>query len=373
MKQRRINATLTIAALALTILLILTALPLAGVFPLPASAEPLAQQGGNMEPVGQIGGDTYVASTVIYVPDDYPTIQAAVDAASPGDTIIVRDGTYTENVDVHKDRLTIESENGADSTIVQAANPDGLVFFVTSDSVAIFGFTIRNGKDGIGLSSAFSIVDNCIVEGNVRYGVGMWKSNSTISNSTIKSNDRGGINIWASGNHVIDSVVEDNKEYGIGLFGSENGLVTRSIIKDNTGYGIRICSSTGYLIYLNNFINNTDNVYSSNNSTNIWNSPEELTYAHNGNIYTNHLGSYWSDYIGSDADGDGIGGTPYSIDSDSDNYPLMQPFENYRVTPSTPVGGVIIPVSKLGLLVPWIGLVLLALAVGILLVKKHRL
>ena len=57
-----------------------------------------------------------------YVPDDYSTIQAAVNAASPDDTIIIRDGTYTENVDVNKDHLTIQSENGADSTIVQAAD-----------------------------------------------------------------------------------------------------------------------------------------------------------------------------------------------------------------------------------------------------------
>jgi len=35
---------------------------------------------------------------MIYVPDDYETIPAAVDAASSGDTIIVRDGTYIENM-----------------------------------------------------------------------------------------------------------------------------------------------------------------------------------------------------------------------------------------------------------------------------------
>ena len=58
----------------------------------------------------------------IFVPDDYATIQGAVDAASPGDTIIVRDGTYIENVDVNKDHLTIQSENGAEATIVKAAD-----------------------------------------------------------------------------------------------------------------------------------------------------------------------------------------------------------------------------------------------------------
>ncbi|MCU4139918.1 MAG: Outer membrane protein assembly factor BamB [Methanophagales archaeon] len=41
------------------------------------------------------------------------------------------------------------------------------------------------------------------------------------------------------------------------------------------------------------------------------------------------MGNYWDDYTGSDANGDGIGDTPYSIDSDKDYYPLMRPFEYY--------------------------------------------
>ena len=57
-----------------------------------------------------------VNAATIYVPDDYETIQDAVDNATAGDTIIVRDGTYNENVDVKKDRLTVRSENGPAST-----------------------------------------------------------------------------------------------------------------------------------------------------------------------------------------------------------------------------------------------------------------
>jgi hypothetical protein len=95
-------------------------------------------------------------------------------------------------------------------------------------------------------------------------------------------------------------------------------------------------------IYLNNFINNADNVYPTG-SINIWNSTLKMTYAYNGNTYTNYLGNYWSDYGGSDINMDGIGDTLYSIDSDKDNYPLMMPYENYfgvLAPKSTPTGSI---------------------------------
>lgn len=60
----------------------------------------------------------------IYVPDDYSTIQAPADAARPGDTIIVRHGTYTENVDVNNEHLTIQSEDQADTPTGPSPNRD---------------------------------------------------------------------------------------------------------------------------------------------------------------------------------------------------------------------------------------------------------
>jgi hypothetical protein len=69
--------------------------------------------------------------------ETYTSIQQAVDNATAGDTIIVRDGTYNENVDVNVAHITIRSENGSENCIVQAANSNDHVFDVTDLSTDI--------------------------------------------------------------------------------------------------------------------------------------------------------------------------------------------------------------------------------------------
>ena len=78
---------------------------------------------------------------------DFTAIQAAVTAADAGDIIIVKDGTYNENVVVDKS-LVIQSENGAEQTIVQAADAGQDVFTVAASEVTINGFTARCDLNG---------------------------------------------------------------------------------------------------------------------------------------------------------------------------------------------------------------------------------
>ena len=88
---------------------------------------------------------------VIFVPDDYEKIQWAVDNASEGDTIIVRPGTYYENVDVDKSlEIRSYSQNPSD-TIVKASNPYDHVFYVTKDNVTIKGFTVTGADEVAGI------------------------------------------------------------------------------------------------------------------------------------------------------------------------------------------------------------------------------
>jgi len=287
------------------------------------------------------------SARTIYVPDDYEKIQWAVDNASAGDTIIVRDGIYYENIFVNK-KLTIKSENGSDNCILNGKR----VFTLISDGIRIEGFTITGGRCGIDLehSNNNSISNNNISSNddgiylyysnnnsisnnsisNNGLGIGIWYSNKTsISNNIIISNNGDGIYLYYSNNNSIsNNSISSNDDYGIFLESSNNNSISKNKICSNNLRGIILDCSNNNIIYLNNFINNTYNAYSYN-STNIWNSTEPITYTYKGSSFTNYMGNYWDDYNGSDANGDGIGDTPYSIDSDKDNYPLIERFENY--------------------------------------------
>ena len=75
------------------------------------------------------------------------SIQAVINIANPGDTIIVHNGTYTENVVVNRSNITIRSANGSAVTIVQSNRTDRHVFNITDQkNVTLNGFTVRDAS-----------------------------------------------------------------------------------------------------------------------------------------------------------------------------------------------------------------------------------
>jgi parallel beta-helix repeat protein len=378
----------------------------------------------------------------VQCPDaDFTEIQDAVSVATAGDTILVYQGSYTENVVVNKDYLTITSKNGAAFTVVDVRDSGDHAFVVSMNNVTISGFTIKsyphsgvvlsNAKHcnvsynifsqcshGISIyySSSNKIVhnsasqvatgvsllgasdDNTLTDNNLsnnNYGIllygysstssprgnilsqntansnlyhGLYLDNAngnTISENTFNSNKLHGIYLLSSSENTITNNHVSNNNDGICLTGpmpadtnsSSNNILTCNTVSNNTYYGIGLNAysrnntiykntivtngrgiefynnATNNIIYLNNFIGNVQNAYCYPTLTNSWNSQERLTYIYNGKTYTNYLGNYWSDYTGSDVDGDGIGDAPHSIDGEKDNYPLMMPFENYQIGP----------------------------------------
>jgi plastocyanin len=81
--------------------------------------------------------------TVLQVPADFPTIQSAVDAAGPGDLVLVAEGTYPEQVDVSTEQLVIRGVD-REAVVVDGQFEREMGFLVTADGVAIENMTVRD-------------------------------------------------------------------------------------------------------------------------------------------------------------------------------------------------------------------------------------
>jgi len=291
----------------------------------------------------------------------YRTIHEAVSAANPGDTITVSPGTFVENVLVDKP-LTIRSSSGASLTTVQAAVPGKDVFLLTGTDVRIEGLTIvgKLGGSGIKLDHASGcVVSNNIVYNNIRGVYLCGATNSDVSDNNVSNNGYGvyldgssdnivlnnvamyekgmpdgsalgdgifmnrsphnmiaqnvlsnnhmfGISLWSSAENTIQgNAISANGRFGIRLRSSSNNTLILNTIRATTQDGIYIGYSRGNKICLNNFMNNPNNI--NNPQGNIIDSPQLLAYTYNGRDCVGHMGNYYSDYRGTDRNGNGIG------------------------------------------------------------------
>jgi branched-chain amino acid transport system substrate-binding protein len=319
-------------------------------------------------------GCVSAATTHYVVPGG--SIQAAVTAANPGDTIIVHDGIYTENIAVNK-RLTIRSKNGSANCFVNALNSNDHVFAIFADYVNISGFTITGVtgylKSGVylwsadycnisnnrilnsgthecgiylGSSSSHNLINNNYVSNNDEYGIYIESGNSynEIANNIIINVSEGvSFHSSCSNNNVTNNTIINDGSDGRAIVlngGSSNNRITRNTMTSNM-YGVSFNDGCGNnnTIYLNNFIDSTINhVFTGCGAlTNIWNSPEKINYTYNGTAYTNYMGNYWDNYTDVDTNNDGIWDTSYTTpDTNSDGYPLVESWENYFEPPEPP-------------------------------------
>ncbi|MFQ6107542.1 MAG: nitrous oxide reductase family maturation protein NosD [Thermoplasmata archaeon] len=229
-----------------------------------------------------------VRATTLYVggggPDNHTTIQGAIDAAMPGDTIFVYDGTYNERLTVDK-TLTLVGES-RDTTWINGGG-SGDTIHVTADWVNLTGFFVLNGGPipwdaGIELD----YVQNCSISGNNFIvndfeGVFLRSShNNTIANNTVAFNVDMGISLLSSHNNtIIDNNVSSNgfnialdysdgnviannnasnSDSGIALFYSDHNIVMGNNASDNTNRGIFLDSSAYNRIEGNVASNNTN-------------------------------------------------------------------------------------------------------------------
>ena len=201
----------------------------------------------------------------IVVPNDYSTIQEAVNNANEGDTIFVSSGIYYEHVMVNKTGLTVVGEN-MDVAIIDGEG-EGVLVEICADDVEIRGFTLQNGGsccDGSGIA-----ITSC---------------------SRIK----------VIGNKIISNM------YGL-LF--------------------KYTSSPDSHVYHNNIINNTYPAYQKYTPVPL-NVTWDNDYPSGGNHWSNYNGTdFYSGLYQNESGSDGIGDTPYVIDAkNQDNFPSVDPY-----------------------------------------------
>ena len=249
---------------------------------------------------------------------NFTRIQDAINISSAGDTIIVTNGSYIENVNVNVTNLTIRSENGSNSTFIRAKSRSDHVFEVTADYVNISGFTIMNATNppnaGIYLGSD---VDHCtITDNNVsnnHIGIFMITScENAVINNTVRDNGYGFyLHRSSSNNTITNNTVFSNEYDGINLrFSCCNTITNNTVTNNSATYnyaGIHLHSSHDNLIY-NNYFNNTNNARD-DDGYNTWNIIKTTGTNIIGGPYLG--GNYWADYTGDDLNGDGLGERPY--------------------------------------------------------------
>lgn len=217
-----------------------------------------------------------LAAATIQVPAGQPTIQAGINAASDGDTVLVAPGTYVENIDFMGKAITITSSGGPAVTKIDGGQKGIVVNFANNETRAsvINGFTITDdapplptqvpfNTDGIFVGGANPTITNNIITNNRGYGIEVFFGSAYISGNTVTNtntagdpsqdfgcdyDDGDGIFIQGTSNSITDPPVIDHNTVeknvghceggGIGLYAAPlSTVISNNIIANNQSLG----------------------------------------------------------------------------------------------------------------------------------------
>jgi PKD repeat protein len=205
------------------------------------------------------------AGGIINVPEDFATIQAAINASSDGDTILVAPGNYTENINFLGKTITVGSHflvTGdlvyIDATMITGNQSGSVVRFITGETInsRLSGFTISGGNataappddsgGAITCRNSQPQLDNLIIAGNEASeggGIGLYNSSPRITSVRMYDNSAsmsGGAICCHSGSSPIieNALLYDNSAMiGGGIAAQVNSspiLINCTIVNNST-------------------------------------------------------------------------------------------------------------------------------------------
>jgi hypothetical protein len=220
------------------------------------------------------------SATIINVPGEYPTIQAGINAAGAGDTVLVAPGIYYENVQMAEGVNLIGS--GMENTTIDGQGLNDVIKALSVNNFLIEGFTIQNSQQGggspgnIGVfinpisSSGTKIVRYCRVRNNGK-GIDLW-------------NDFGGV-LYVEHNIISDNIYDGFDPY-LGTV-----YLTNNTIVENGRDGYHDWSGGGAM-YLKN------NIFAENGRYGIFKHRTTPVYISYNDVWNNAEGAYYEGYSG---------------------------------------------------------------------------
>ena len=278
--------------------------------------------------------------SVINVPYDYPSIQDAVNNSTAYTVIHVGEGDYESRLTImDRDHLTILG-SGEDTRIIIHGSPSGqsrpnLIGIVNSSNIELNGFAaiVDSSSSGSQPPSGWRAI-------NIQESGKISLTNLLLTHAS-----------WSDGSFLIriegstDCLIADNfisgskspASFGTRmatsglLIASDNNIICNNTIT-NCQYTIKLQGDNN-TIYANNLFfteagNSLENTLAIDiGQDNHWNITVPVSYRHNNTTFTNYIGNYWDGWVDEDIDDDGIWDAPYSIDTLTDLYPLIEPRE----------------------------------------------
>lgn len=215
-------------------------------------------------------------AATILVPSEASTLQKGIDLAFKGDTVLVAPGTYVENIDFLGKAITVRSEDGPETTIIDGNQSGPVVLFTKGEgqTSVLRGFTLRNGtsinEGGVSVEdSSPKIVGNIIennTQGTLGNGAGVGGNNASpiIEQNIFRNNscDTAFISgvvsfINNSSPIIINNIFENNPCRAITLsvpVGNHPSVINNTIVNNTTGIRVNGQVDTSGQVYINNII-----------------------------------------------------------------------------------------------------------------------